>query len=599
MYVRARAYQHKMSAGTDVVPNLMISKKNEASNESKSLNSFEESKNKRSLKQQLCSPCICSIITQDRDENQCDSIDNETNKGNEAGMLGKAFVNEVPFFKRIECDEKVTNVNHNETKKQAKGSSWLIKRSSELEDAQKQESDVDRGYAFVILAVMFIINASTYGTARAYGFIFEKSAREDSLSRSEAAIPFTVMGAFENMSGPLAGYILSRSGSWRFTVLTGSILVTISHSLAAIFDSLWGRIISMGFICGFGMSLITISKFQINNAYFVRYRSRAFGFCLTGAAFGTLYISPICRYMLNEHSINSCYLMLSAILLPNVPLSLLLRPKRLDEAKYVEIETGNDDTSTEKISSISEQVEQKFTSKIIGQTKTSDYDDRIFFSIKKVLSIPIFHLIWPTQLLFYWLNFVFGMIIVDFGKDRNLNEDEITYLVPTWAFGQLVGRLFLGALVDMNFISCKLFTVICLSSISLSTWLLTNVDRLFSETGPSLKEQDNEGIIVILIIFFLSMFIANLYILFNNLVSSYIERKLTAMSIGLSSFLGSFFLLPRAHIIGYYRDTEGNYDSMINLFAYVTALAAAIWLLVTLICPRQTSVKAHQIKNIA
>lgn len=466
------------------------------------------------------------------------------------------------------------------------------------DDDDDTHNDVDRGYAFVILAVMFIINASTYGTARAYGFIFEKLARDDDIGRSEAAIPFTIMGALENMSGPLAGYILARTQSWRLTVLTGSMLITSAHLLSAIFDSLAGRIVTMGIIGGFGMSLITISKFQINNAYFVRYRSRAFGFCLTGAAFGTLYISPICRYILNEYSINYCYLILGIILFPNVPLSLLLRPKSSDTSDQNETDPNDLENSPKdkslaqtKCSKCLQKTEYSNpTTKATKATKTSKTSKNskspettrpkdtqissVWCSIKQVLSSPIFHMIWPTQLLFYWFNFVFGMIIVDFGKDRGLNEDEVTNLVPTWAFGQLVGRLFLGALVDMNFISCKLFTVICLASISLSTWALNNLHML-----PA-----NEGIILISLFFILSMFTSNLYILFNSLISIHIERRLTAMAIGISSFLGSFFLLPRAHVIGYYRDTEGNYDSMLDLFSYISAVAALIWLVIALVC---------------
>lgn len=456
---------------------------------------------------------------------------------------------------------KTKNGPYRAARRRSSHAAWLGNDSDPM-------GDVDRGYAFVILIVMFIINASTYGTARAYGFIFDKSARDQGMSRSEAAIPFTIMGAFENMSGPLAGYLLGRTRSWRFTVLTGSIFVTMAHSLAAIFDDLIGRIITMGFICGFGMSLITISAFEINNAYFLRYRSRAFGFCLTGAAFGTLYISPICHYMLNEYSIESCYLMLSLILLPNVPLSLLLKPKNQEERKRNNI--ANDKCSSKS------QLDQPEDALGHELSRGPDLGSKITLqqSIKLVLLTPMFHLIWPTQLLFFWFNFVFGMIIVDFGEDRNLSNEELTNLVPTWAFGQLVGRLVLGAIVDMNIISCKLFTVISLGSIGLSTWALNHIHL----------NQEGEGIVVIVLLFILSAFIANLYILFNSLVSEYIEQKeLVAMSIGIASFLGSFFLLPRAHIIGYYRDTEGNYNSMLDLFSYVAAIGALPWLLVSLI----------------
>lgn len=438
-------------------------------------------------------------------------------------------------------------------------------KAKKAEDELVELKDVDSGYAWIILAVMFVINASTFGTARAYGLIFEKLARQDEQSRSQAALPFTIMGAIENMGGPLTGYILARTGSWRFTVFMGSCLITLSHLLASLCDSQVGQILTMGIMCGLGLSLITISSFQINNAYFVRYRSRAFGLGLTGAAFGTFYISPLCQYVLKNYTTNICYFMLGLILLPNVPLSLLLKQKKT-------VEEGNNE-----ICSIS------------GQVALNEEEQKnvgIWFSIKQVIKNPLFHLIWPTQLLFCWFNFVFGMIIVDFSKDRGLDCRQASHLIPIWALGQLVGRLALGSLVDFRFVSYRLFTVICFASISLATWLLNNV-----------RIEQHEDILISLLVFILSMFISNLYILFNGLVVNYMDKSLTALSIGISSFAGSFFLLPRASIIGYYRDTIGNYDAMLNMFTYISMTAALVWLIMPKLCSQICSIWVNTRKS--
>ena len=41
----------------------------------------------------------------------------------------------------------------------------------------------------------FVINAPTFGIARAYGLIFDKLARVDEQTRAQAALPFTIMDA--------------------------------------------------------------------------------------------------------------------------------------------------------------------------------------------------------------------------------------------------------------------------------------------------------------------------------------------------------------------------------------------------------------------
>lgn len=435
------------------------------------------------------------------------------------------------------------------------------------DDDDDDDNNVDCGYAWIILAVMFVINASTFGTARAYGLIFEKLAREHKNARTEAALPFTIMGAIENMGGPLTGYLLTKTNSWRLTVFIGSCLITLSHLLAAFCKTITSQILTMGLMCGFGLSFVTISSFQINNAYFVRYRSRAFGLGLTGAVFGTFYISPICQYVLNNSTTTcECYLMLSLILLPNVPLSLLLKPKKV---KTTTTATNKSYQQKQHIKTISHQLNQKQKEEE-EEEKQQQKQSSIWFNIKKVLKTPLFHLIWPTQLLFCWFNFVFGMIIVDFSKDRGLDCDNGAHLIPIWAFGQLTGRTILGSFVDLKIVSYKLFTIICFISISASTYILNNV---------RLNDSQYQDILLSLIVFILSMFISNLYILFNGLILNYMEESLTPLSLGISSFTSGFFLLPRANVIGYYRDTIGNYDSMLTLFTYISLIAAIVWFL--------------------
>lgn len=423
---------------------------------------------------------------------------------------------------------------------------------------QEGGEDVDGGYAWIILAAMFLINASTFGTARAYGLIFEKLARQDEQGRVEAALPFTIMGAVENMAGPLAGYLLARSDSWRLTVLAGSALLTTSHLLAALYTSLLGQTLTIGLMCGLGLSLITISSFQINNAYFVRYRSRAFGLGLTGAVFGTLYITPVCQYILDNCTTSACYLMLSIILFPNVPLSLLLRPKRQPPVANANAEAA----TGEKVTPASRQEISD------GGCASKSNNVKLWQSIKQVIRTPHFHLIWPTQLLFCWFNFVYGMIIVDFGFDRGLEAEQCSQLIPIWALGQLVGRVVLGSLVDLKIISYRCFTIVCFGFISAASWALISI-----KSGP------NESWQIPLLAFIISVFVALLYILFNGLMFSHMHQSLTALSLGISSFAGSCFLLPRANVIGYYRDQVGSYDPMLNMFASVSLLAALMWLI--------------------
>ena len=471
--------------------------------------------------------------------------------------------------RRVECCGQKTGQNLK-----------IFQETKEKSCEELEQTDVDSGYAWVVLIVIFFISASTFGTARAYGLIFERLARDGLQSRTAAAMPFTLMGACENMAGPMSGYLLSCSqNSWRLVVFLGCLLLTLGHLFAAcLVDSQLGQLLSLGLMCGLGLSLVTISFFQINNAYFVRYRSTAFGIGLTGAAVGAFYISPLCQLLLEAADTSACYLALALILLPNVPLSLLLKPKLSPVGLQEKVQDKSGGAKQANLESINPNLELQKTK---THTKHSEGQQvRIRSSIKRVLKLPMFHLIWPTQLLFCWFNFVFGMIIVDLGRDRGLEEPNLAHLPPIWAAGQLVGRLLLGPLVDTNYFSYKTWTVLCFGSISVLLLALNLAkNEQFNKLGPVLTSSLTIGALFLMLVFILSMFIALLYILLNGLIAVYVQQQLQPLCIGLSSFVGSFFLLPRANVIGYYRDTIGNYDSMISSFAWLSLGASLGWLL--------------------
>lgn len=471
------------------------------------------------------------------------------------------------YYRNLSCAQQlqeaaaviqVTKLNINQTT----SNNFDNSNNNELiKQIENNDPNVDGGYAWIILMTMFTINASTFGAHRAYGLIFERLARNGLQTRAEASLPFTIMGAVENMGGLLTGYLISQT-SWRVTVFLGSCLITSAHFLAALSTSPLASIASMGLINGAGLSLVAISSFQINNAYFLRYRSTAFGLSLTGAAFGALFISPLCQFVLQKYNDDSrvCYFLLSAILAPNVPLSLLLKPKPLIENESQKTKSQiHDDNIIIK--------HQQNLNVADAETNTSS---TFWQSVVKVLRTPMFHLIWPMQLLYCWLNFVYGVIIVDFGKDRGLQTSVASSLVMFWALGQLVGRVALSSLVDNTnrFLSLRWLTVLNMAVVALLTCSINNVQSQDAHTDIQIST----------LTFLLSIFIANQFILFNGLVVTYMQPNLSAMSIGISSFIGSFLLLPRASVIGYFRDSFGNYDSMLAVFAVVLTLSALAWL---------------------
>lgn len=227
-----------------------------------------------------------------------------------------------------------------------------VEKETEVEVEVETERDLDCGYAWLILIIMFLLNSTLSGASRVYGIIYARQVEINYYDREQASWPIATSSTIENLFGILTP-ALAQFISWKQIELLSTSLFVLSNLLAYFSSSLTLDIISLGLIQGIGLSMNTVIIMALNNDYFERYRTTAYGIALSGSTFGLLYMNPLVSRILSDCSggeeeqegeketFRNVYLAIACVCLLNYPLIALIVPrnnKQEEKKKKKEVE---------------------------------------------------------------------------------------------------------------------------------------------------------------------------------------------------------------------------------------------------------------------
>lgn len=681
-------------------------------------------------------------------------------------------------------EEAGSKLKNQKGKRPQNGNQILRQEEEEGEDGEIDgKQDLDCRYAWLILIIMFLLNSTLSGASRVYGIVYAKQVAINYYDREQASWPIATSSTIENLFGILTP-ALAHFLTWRQIELLSTSIFILSNLLAYFSSSLTLDIISLGIIQGIGLSMNTIIIMALNNDYFEKYRTTAYGVALSGSTFGLLYMNPLVTWILSKDldgdSFRSVYLAIACVCLFNYPLIALIvprskrqNPSRL-QGKKREPSLNNDDNNNDrenqayyrKISSClnnylsrnnsfaffdlnkynreelsnwrrnhtvsdfgrgsiscvdpsysaygaqrsksanklekrgkeigkvrlthsmitlqpahlshllvcearrcdtseskllartlikvssngpkmeilrknavatilplqdnytiatnvayvsnSEQIDRvpkksvvsfhidlesnysisesgvdyqpnQFNLRGSGQPRQNnatiegslkedrDEDSISMGLVLKLLKMPCLHCVWMMLTIYYLLSRVFIMIIVDFGKDRNLEPNESSDLLNYWSIGEICGRIILASLIDLRWLSVKNCIIITCSTLSLSIFslvLATDYSVGFYFYAFSLS---TIAALISLEYVLINVFLLDYMTSSKSSSSNYI-RITSCYSIG--SFISSLLLVARPTLIGLYRDRLGSYDGLLLLLAGLPLSFALLFALI-------------------
>lgn len=575
------------------------------------------------------------------------------------------------------------------------------KRHAEAQAQGEREANVDSGYAWLILLVMFLIASTIGGSTRVYGLVFAREVETGYYDREQASLPIATASAVECLAGIFSPAVVQLL-SWRNIELISSSLFVLANLLAYFSSSLALDILALGVTQGLALSIYSVLGLLINNDYFERYRTTAYGISLSGSTFGLLYLNPIVNWLLDNYDdFRLVYLALACLFSFNLLLVLFIRPRaeapklawlsgrfqgrrdhdqgepragsgvdndtpsqdpkrkrsRLEprflesrnsvasisymarsrrasamsrtgpaesvrkserasgnavrslqpgQAKKISVagsalaanlavggrsspkslgpasrqnsirgldsEAGGGGGEVElDVASLCRQLERELQtdepSNKSAQGPLDEQQQQQSFSLVNLmglLRLPYLHCTWLMLALYNLIARIYVIILVDFARDHGVGHSDSSNLLNYWSLGELVGRLFLGSLIDMQFLSCRscvgltcaLVAAVMVCMVLVESYLMYALSSMLVAALISLE-----------------------YMLINVMMVEYIGKQMVTNCYSLAAAISSLVLFGRPAMIGFFRDRLGSYDGLLLTLAGLAAAFAALFYL--------------------
>ena len=212
------------------------------------------------------------------------------------------------------------------------------------DDTTEEENPfVDRGWAWMVVAGALVINIIYDGCSYSFGIFFTKFLTHFGDTRSHTALIGSLFFSVPLLCGPIAGYITSRVG-YRKSTMLGGLIAAVGFSCGAFSNSIAILCVTYGIIAGFGMSLPYFNSIVVEAVYFKKRRALATGIAESGAGVGTVIFAPLTNYLISVYGWRGALLIVGGIVANIIVCGALFRPikKRTKHLKVEALSTGTD-----------------------------------------------------------------------------------------------------------------------------------------------------------------------------------------------------------------------------------------------------------------
>ncbi|KAI9006811.1 major facilitator superfamily domain-containing protein [Hyaloraphidium curvatum] len=162
----------------------------------------------------------------------------------------------------------------------------------------------DVGYAWVIVACSFLMQAFTLGMQVSFGpFLryFLNNQTFGTSSNLQLALVSSLSSGITFAAGPWTGRLAEKIG-FRTTAAIGALLVCSALQIASLATQLWHLYLSFSLIGGIGVSFSFIPAAAIVPQWFQKRMGLAIGISVAGSGIGALVLNPLQQLMMDRLS---------------------------------------------------------------------------------------------------------------------------------------------------------------------------------------------------------------------------------------------------------------------------------------------------------
>uniref|UniRef100_A0A224YZC6 Monocarboxylate transporter n=1 Tax=Rhipicephalus zambeziensis TaxID=60191 RepID=A0A224YZC6_9ACAR len=493
---------------------------------------------------------------------------------------------------------------------------------------------MDSPRSWAVAAACCWINVFTFALVRSAAVVYVALLRTFPVTREQASWPVNLSVVCYFLTGPIAGVLARYIPIWKLTVLGclgGSLAVCVCYFA----QSMLFLDIFLGVTHGTCIGLLALFSVVINQ-HFHKYRAMASGISNAGFTIGGLIFPPVIQLLADHYGIRGALLLVGALMLNSVSGAFLQRnpPKAQPESPLKDgeassigdmvqdpeegdamIKMSEDSGDASFRRSVSADNDTKFSDMKDGtreangvhlQMKSSaekdhdvdseEGDDNVKLrvlgaqgsshpkvvrnltpgvKIKKgtssrerspllsFLMFPAFYLISFSLSIILFNMSTYMTVIVDFAVDRGVSKWNAVYLIFAYAVADLLARLGSGWITDRRYLlkSTMMGSHFVLWGVSL--YVMPLCSQYYCQVALSVLSGWCNGSTLILIA-----------VLFMELVG--IDKL--GVCFGIATTFAGLLGLARPSLIGFYRDTHGDYEGLFGLIGGVTWGMSLLWL---------------------
>ena len=163
------------------------------------------------------------------------------------------------------------------------------------------------GYAWVVLAVCFLITTLTYAGSYSFGLFFNPLRAEFGWSSAQTSGVFALFMFCYCIFGIFSGWAVDRIGP-RITTIAGGLCLGLGFLLSGMVHELWQIYLSYGLLAGAGMSSVYGPVLTTASRWFRRRQGLALGLVSSGIGLGTFVGPPIFGHLIPAYGWRTSYL---------------------------------------------------------------------------------------------------------------------------------------------------------------------------------------------------------------------------------------------------------------------------------------------------
>ncbi|XP_070390259.1 monocarboxylate transporter 5-like [Dermacentor albipictus] len=513
----------------------------------------------------------------------------------------------------------------------------MASSSSGAPVASSTPAGMDSRRSWVVLAFLSWCMMMTTVSVRAAGVIYVGLVEHYHTSREEASLPLTIHMTVLCSASLVGGYLCELCSFE--AVALGSVLITSASMMICYFAPSIDFInFFFGVVHGGATSGIFVVANVLPSLYFKKWRATATSIVWSSQCYNVYFIPQLANFFRVAYGTPELFLLIGALCLNALPACIViktppwaLRAKEGSPARRGVASGGSGDgsrMSLKKAEAYGDGISKRKIHAASGAPETEEMldrktpddpsavrivctrndraDDKVIGSSCDGFAIRDMphglkgvrdktKLLWKNTAgaLLSWKFYVDGlsyslevytmstyfMVYADMAVDKGLSVESAVYLLHAYSTADLAFRVLSGWFVDRKYlpIECSKLAgfVLSVAGAQAIRTSRTLVPLIFASLLFGCGTGINIGIIA-------------------PLLQHDFKKESLAMMFGGAMFITGLVILTRPPVVGYFRDTIGDYDGLFHTLTVANAIFAVIWLVRALVARRQSRAAAEK-----